>query len=74
MALAAALPELPFACGLGTGALFTADVVERPLTPQDGWLAVPRRAPAPGLDPAWQASSDRAAWWADRYARVNALR
>ena len=31
IALAGALPELPFACGLGTGALFTADVVDRPL-------------------------------------------
>lgn len=31
--LAAALPELPFACGLGTGLLLAEDVVERPLLP-----------------------------------------
>jgi o-succinylbenzoate synthase len=73
IALAGALPELPFACGLGTGALFTGDVVERPLAPVGGWLAVPRRAPAPVPDPAWAASADRAAWWAARYARVRAL-
>jgi o-succinylbenzoate synthase len=74
IALAGALPELPFACGLGTGALFTADVVEEPLVPRDGWLAVPRRASAPVPDPAWEAPADRAAWWAERFARVAALR
>jgi len=74
IALAGALPELPFACGLGTGALFTADVVDQPLVPQDGWLSVPRRAPIPVPDPAWEALPDRAAWWAERYARVEALR
>jgi o-succinylbenzoate synthase len=74
IALAGALPELPFACGLGTGALFTADVVDQPLVPQDGWLPVPRRAPTPVPDPAWEAPADRAAWWAERCARVDVLR
>jgi O-succinylbenzoate synthase len=73
IALAGTLPELPFACGLGTGALFTADVVAHPLVPRDGWLPVPRRAPAPVPDPAWAASEDRAGWWAARHARVAAL-
>ena len=73
IALAGALPDLPFACGLGTGALFTTDVVAHPLLPQDGWLDVPRRAPAPVRDPAWEASAERAAWWAARHARVAAL-
>jgi len=73
IALAGALPELPFACGLGTGALLTADVVDRPFVPQDGWLPVPRRAPAPVPDPAWEAPADRVGWWAERYARVRAL-
>ncbi len=36
--LAAALGELPYACGLGTGLLLAADVVERPLVPVDGCL------------------------------------
>jgi len=73
IALAGALPELPFACGLGTGALFTADVVDQPLVPQDGWLPVPRRAPTPVPDPAWEAPPDRVGWWTERYARVHAL-
>lgn len=47
LALAGALPELDFACGLGTVSLLTADVVERPLYPVDGWLPVPARAPEP---------------------------
>jgi O-succinylbenzoate synthase len=40
VALAAALPELPYACGLGTGALLAADVTDAPLVPADGMLAV----------------------------------
>lgn len=39
LALALALPELPYACGLGTGALLIEDVVARPLAPRDGMLA-----------------------------------
>ena len=45
LALAAALDELPFACGLGTAGLFAADVVADPLVPIDGWLAVRRPVP-----------------------------
>jgi O-succinylbenzoate synthase len=40
LALAAALPELPFACGLGTAALLEADVTTEPLVPQQGRLQV----------------------------------
>src|SRR3954462_14337759 len=46
VALAAALPELPFACGLATVALFTDDVTSTPLLPVDGALPVVRPAPA----------------------------
>jgi o-succinylbenzoate synthase len=42
VALAAALPELPFACGLGTVSLLAADVVDDPLLPVDGELPVRR--------------------------------
>ncbi|MFC4061801.1 o-succinylbenzoate synthase [Planomonospora corallina] len=42
VALAAALPELPYACGLGTAALLEGDVVDGPLVPVDGMLAVRR--------------------------------
>jgi O-succinylbenzoate synthase len=44
-ALAAALPELPFACGLATVALFTDDVTSTPLLPVDGYLPVVRPQP-----------------------------
>ncbi|MDQ3982523.1 MAG: O-succinylbenzoate synthase, partial [Actinomycetota bacterium] len=42
LALAAALPELPYACGLGTVSLLEGDVVDDPLVPVDGALAVRR--------------------------------
>jgi o-succinylbenzoate synthase len=45
VALAAALPELPFACGLATVALFTDDVTSASLLPVDGALAVARPEP-----------------------------
>ncbi len=49
LALAAALPELPYACGLGTAALLAGDVVADPLVPVDGVLAVRRPAPVTEL-------------------------
>jgi O-succinylbenzoate synthase len=49
LAVAAALPELPYACGLGTAALLAADVVADPLVPVDGWLSVRQVAPDPAL-------------------------
>jgi O-succinylbenzoate synthase len=45
VALAAALPELPFACGLATVALFTDDVTSTPLLPVEGALPVVRPEP-----------------------------
>lgn len=49
VALAAALPRLDFACGLGTGVLLDGDVVAggAGLVPVDGWLPVPRQSPEP---------------------------
>ena len=44
LALAAALPELPYACGLGTMSLLTGDVTAAPLVPVEGSLRV-RRPP-----------------------------
>ncbi len=38
LALARALPELPYACGLGTGALLAQDTVSNPLVPTSGTL------------------------------------
>lgn len=59
VALAAALPELPFACGLATVALLTDDVTSSPLLPVDGELPVvrlePDRLEAVAADPATEA-------------------
>jgi o-succinylbenzoate synthase len=44
LALAAALPELPYACGLGTMSLLTGDVTADPLTETGGELRVRRPA------------------------------
>lgn len=49
LALAAALPELPYACGLGTAALLAGDVVADPLVPVGGELVVRRPDPDPDL-------------------------
>jgi o-succinylbenzoate synthase len=73
VALAGALPHLDLACGLGTGALLTADVVADPLVPENGWLPVPRRAPDPVNRKALAAPEARARWWQDRLTRVAAL-
>jgi O-succinylbenzoate synthase len=72
LALAGALPELGFACGLATTALFSADVVADPTRPTDGELPVPRRPPLP--DPnrlnSLRPSPDRVSWWLDHLIRV----
>jgi O-succinylbenzoate synthase len=75
LALAAALPELNFACGLGTVGLLDGDTVSAgdAFRPVDGWLPVPRTPPAPDpalLDEFRLADPGRAAWWHDRLARV----
>jgi len=75
LALAGALPELDFACGLGTLSLLDGDVVSgaRALRPVDGHLSVPRTPPTPDpvlLDAHEFADPARAAWWRDRLRRV----
>lgn len=54
VALAAALPELPYACGLGTASLLTGDVVTEPLVPVNGWLDVGRPEPRRELLERWR--------------------
>ena len=71
VALAAALPELPYACGLATVAMFERDVVAEPLLPVDGALPVVRPEPDPDLLAAARTDS---AWWTDRLARVTQLK
>jgi O-succinylbenzoate synthase len=48
-ALAAALPELPYACGLGTMSLLAGDVTADPLSPDQGELPVRRPVVDAGL-------------------------
>jgi O-succinylbenzoate synthase len=68
VALAAALPDLPYACGLATTTLLTADVTSRPLLPRDGFLEV-RRCEADLLDDV-EADEATDGWWQDRLRRV----
>ncbi|NYJ04873.1 O-succinylbenzoate synthase [Geodermatophilus daqingensis] len=70
VALAAALPELPFACGLATVALFTDDVTSTPLLPVDGALPVVR--PEPDRLPQVAADPETEARWRARLAAVQA--
>jgi O-succinylbenzoate synthase len=71
VALAAALPELPYACGLATVQLLTADIVTEPLLPVDG--ALPVRVPV--VDESLvHADPDRVAHWEARLAEVRAVR
>jgi O-succinylbenzoate synthase len=74
VALAAALPELPYACGLATVQLLTDDVASTPLLPVDGALPVG----VPEVDEAalerLAASPERTAAWVARLAEVRALR
>lgn len=73
LALAAALPQLPFACGLGTAALLAADVCADPLLPRDGSLAVREAQPDPQLLARHRADPERQRWWRDRATRVHGL-
>ncbi len=66
VALAAALPSLPYACGLATTSLLQGDVV------QDSWVggALAPLVVDEELVQRWAAPPDRRDWWLARYARV----
>lgn len=75
LALAGALPELDFACGLGTLSLMTGDVVPETASflPIGGYLPVPRTPPTP--DPALLEryrldDPSQEQWWRDRLTRT----
>ncbi|HVE96996.1 MAG TPA: o-succinylbenzoate synthase [Pseudonocardiaceae bacterium] len=75
LALAGALPELDFACGLGTLSLLDGDVVAEAdsLQPSGGYLPVMRVpvAPDPALLKAHQlVNPQRVTWWRERLGRV----
>jgi len=60
--LAAALSELKFACGLGTGKLLTNDVAELPII--DGLMQVTSVNPSGLVN--FQAAPERIKWWENR--------
>ncbi|MGM7424155.1 o-succinylbenzoate synthase [Cellulosimicrobium sp. CpK407] len=73
VALAAALPELPYACGLATVNLFAADVVDHPLVPVDGALPVVRPEPAAAALAATAPDDETDRRWRERLDRVAGL-
>jgi O-succinylbenzoate synthase len=73
VALAAALPDLDYDCGLGTSALFTTDVVTPALAPKGGVLPVGRVAPDAALLDRLAVPADRKEWWLARISRCHAL-
>ena len=73
LALAASLPELPYACGLGTVRLFASDITADPLVPDDGAIAVREAAADAGLLERYAASAERRDWWLERLRRVHGV-
>ena len=73
LALAGALLELPYACGLGTSSLLTTDVSSEPLVPVDGAIPVLDRAPDPDRLRSVGARPEATRYWLDRLHRVAAL-
>ncbi|MBA8792764.1 O-succinylbenzoate synthase [Friedmanniella endophytica] len=76
LALAAALPELPYACGLNTGPLLTDDPVAAPLRAVDGVMPVPTQDALVLDEAAWSrcaAGVRTAEGWAERLARVRGV-
>ena len=71
VALAAALPGLPYDCGLATMSLLTGDVTAEPLAAEDGTLPVRACVPDPGRLSAWEA--DPAPWVARMLAAAEFL-
>jgi O-succinylbenzoate synthase len=68
-ALAAALPDLDFDCGLGTASLFLDDVADR--RPVDGTLSARRTTPDAAALDRLAASPERREWWLDRLRRCH---
>lgn len=73
VALAAALPQLPYACGLGTGALLVSDVTREPLRPVGGMLPLRPVVVDRDLLAEHRVAPGRERWWRERADRVHAL-
>jgi len=73
VALAAALPDLPYACGLATASLLAGDVVRPSLDGHGGSIAAGPVCPDPELLLAYVAPEDRRDWWLARLGRCAAV-
>ncbi|MGJ3507753.1 o-succinylbenzoate synthase [Enemella sp. A6] len=73
VALAAALPELPFACGLATSNLFVEDLTADALVPIDGHLPVHRPEVTDDDLTRADAPSERIDWWRQRLLETEQL-
>lgn len=73
--LAAALPEgvLAGACGLGTVALLSGDVTDRPLVAEHGEIGVRRAILSPEMIETYAAEPERERWWRERIAACHRL-
>lgn len=72
LALAASLPELPFACGLGSGRLLESDVTRDRLVPTSGELRVLPRSPIPDAVEAVGMSPTSISHWRQRLTAAHA--
>lgn len=73
VALAAALPQLPHACGLGTVELLAGDVAADSLVATGGVVRPRSVGPDEALLERWRATPDREAWWRQRIADCHAV-
>ncbi|WP_449373971.1 o-succinylbenzoate synthase [Arthrobacter psychrolactophilus] len=73
LALAAALPELPYACGLGTVSLMAGDVASPSLVAVGGGMELREVVGDPVLLERFAAPAERRDWWLERLRRCHAL-
>ena len=73
LALAAALPDLPYDCGLATAQLLQEDLVPDPLLPVLGSIPVRRPEPTPAFLDAHRADAALTRRWTYRLAAVRGL-
>ena len=71
VALAAALPDLPYACGLETARLLAGDVVRAPLAPRSGEIPVRDVEVDADLLREHAAGPQLTRFWLDRFERVS---
>ncbi|WGW14106.1 o-succinylbenzoate synthase [Saxibacter everestensis] len=73
IALAAALPHLDYACGLGTVSLLDGDVADPSLVVRNGALPVGELGVKEDLLERFAAAPDRQRWWLERLRRCHAV-